>query len=81
MTREEIRAAQEEALAAVEAQLDSGAEKILVAGRWVERESAWAATQALRKAFELGGRYDGQELAGDGTWLARIQIPLGRFPG
>jgi hypothetical protein len=80
-TKEEIRAAQEAGIADVEAQLAAGRPTILVEGREISREAAWAAATSLRKCFELDGRYDGQERLADGTWLAHVQIPIGRFDG
>lgn len=80
-SKEEIRAEQERGLADVERQLAEGRPTVLVAGREISREAAWAAMTSIRKAFELGGRYDGQERLSDGTWLAHVQIPIGRFDG
>ncbi len=84
MKKAEIRKAQERSVADVEEQLARGYEKIHIyeAGVGVEisREAAWAATQAIRCSWKLGGRYDGQERLEDGTWLAHVQVPIGRFP-
>lgn len=81
LTREQIIAAQDEALADVEAQLAEGLEVINIHGRLLDREPAWAAAASLRKCRELDAVYDGQELCSDGTWVARLHINLGRFPG
>lgn len=81
MTREEIMAAQDAMLADVEAQLSEGLEQIHIAGRLLDREPAWAAATSLRKCRELDALYDGQELCSDGTWVARLQVNIGRFPG
>lgn len=86
----EIRAAQEESVSAVEAQLAKRSPFILVNGRPISPEAAWAATQAIRKAWsQVGGRYDGQQKLPSGEWLARIEfangdlrlVSIGRFPG
>lgn len=87
---EEIHAAQERSVEAVEVRIAAGDEKILVGGRWIHREAAWAACRSLRLTWETpDARYDGQERAEDGTWIARLEMPggtvrlyvLGRFPG
>lgn len=79
MSVDAIRAAQMAGIEDVERQLAEGRETILLEGHELSREAAWAATQSLRKCFEVGGRYDGQERLSNGTWLARVQIPIGRF--
>lgn len=81
LTREEIIAAQDEALADVEAQLAEGLEVINIHGRLLDREPAWAAAASLRKCRELDAVYGGQELLPDGTWNALIHVNLGTFPG
>ncbi len=88
-TEAEIRVEQEAAVAHVEAMLEAGEPIIHVYGRAITREAAWAATQAIRKAWELGGRYEGQEALGNGAWVAHVEMPgappqtyfLGTFPG
>lgn len=77
---EEIRELQEKGLADLERQLDEGLEEIQVGERMVAREAAWAVVTGMRKAFELEARYDNVEITDDGTWLACIQVPIGRFP-
>ncbi len=79
--REEIRAEQEYRVADVERQLAEGTDPVLVNGRGISREAAWAAAAAIRKSWELNGLYDGQERRSDGSWLANVQVPIGRFEG
>jgi hypothetical protein len=85
-----IREAQHAAVEAVEQQLASGSPEIIIEGRAVSREAAWAATSAIRWCWAKGLRYDGQERAADGRWWARGEHPgsqalevgcLGLFPG
>lgn len=86
---QQIRGEQEAAVARIEAQLAAGVQVVEVEGRLIRREAAWAATSALRKAWEVGGRPDGQNRLGDGTWAARVERAdgsielhdLGLFPG
>lgn len=82
-TAEEIRASQEEGIADVERQLAEGRETILVGKgeleREVSREAAWAVITGMKKAHELDARYDGVEAIEDGSWLARVHVPIGRF--
>lgn len=88
-TWEEVRVEQLRAIHEVEDQLERGELRIDVEGRSISREAAWAATQALRKAFATDdGRYDGQQRDENGEWFARVEVAgelrlfsIGVFPG
>lgn len=90
LTPEEIRAGQMAYVELIEEALARGDDQIQVGDQFIHREAAWAATQALRKAFDpvAGGNYDGQERDENGIWWARIEergatrrVYVGRFPG
>lgn len=76
--REQIRAAQEEAVTEAERRLAAGEDPIVLDGTTYQRESLWAATSAIRKTWELDGLYGGQERTENG-WFAIVHVPLGRF--
>ena len=79
---EEILAAQVAGVEAVERQLFEGRETIVVEGREIQRESAWAATAGLRATWDIdGARATGHVTHESGQWWALVQVPLGEFPG
>jgi len=78
----EIREGQEEGVADVERQLADGRERILVAGRLINREPAWAAAAGLRATWAIeGARATARTVFEGGQWWVLVQVPLGRFPG
>lgn len=79
---DEIRAAQVAGVELVERQLAQGDPTIIVNGREIQRESAWAATQGLRATWDIdGAKQTGKVMYEEGQWWALVMVPLGAFPG
>lgn len=80
--QEEILAVQVAGVEAVERQLGEGRETIIVEGREIQRESAWAAVAGIRAVWDIdGARHIGKVTHESGQWWAHVMIPLGEFPG
>jgi len=78
----EIREAQEAGIADVERQLAEGNERILVGGKLIYREAAWAAIAGIRATWAIPeARYTARTVFEGGQWWVLVQIPLGEFPG
>lgn len=79
---EEILAAQVAGVEAVEEQLAAGQDVIVVEGREINRQSAWAATAGIRATWEIdGAKHTGRVEYENGQWWAMVMVPLGPFPG
>ncbi len=79
---EEIREAQERGITEVERQLAEGHERVLIEGKLINREPAWAAIQGLRATWAIpGARATARTIYEAGQWWVLVQVPLGEFPG
>lgn len=80
--QEDILAAQVAGVELIEQQLSEGKETIVVEGREIQRESAWAAVAGIRATWDIdGAKQTGQVTHEGGQWWALVMVPLGEFPG
>lgn len=78
----ERRRVEEATIAQIDSQLGNKQERILVNGKLMYREAAWAYAEGLRLTRSLeGAEGEGQTVHRAGSWWVHVRLPLGRFPG